>query len=530
MAELKVDSFLDLVRRSELVDRDQLNRVLLTLKEEAHGEPIHDTEFVASRLVEAGLVTRWQVERLLDGRYKGFFLGKYKLLSHLGTGGMSSVYLAEHVLMHRRVAIKVLPKQRVNNTSYLARFRREAEAIAALDHRNIVRAYDIDNVNDLHYMVMEYVEGKDLQTVVKDEGVLDYARAADFIRQAAEGLEHAHQAGLIHRDIKPANLLVDPHNVVKVLDLGLARFTGEDRASLTVAYDENVLGTADYLAPEQAIDSHGVDARADIYSLGCSFYFLLIGNPPFPDGTLPQRLMMHQKSPPPDIHDRRPDAPEDLIEICLRMMAKKPAARYQSAQEVADVLADWLRAHGHSFDSTVSSGGSSGRIPAVAGGRSKGTGGARGEPSSGRQLSSGVRAALLVATADSGVIGAAKKAAESAPGTAPTNGSPATKSGTSPAVRPRKADSDRQLASKSGLPMARSLESPAASADPLAELFGEIASSAAAPAAPLHPSSSGETTAYRGRHKGTPPWIWFAVAGGCVLALLLVFLAILLSL
>jgi len=523
MAKLKVDSFLDLVRRSELVDRDQLNRVLLAIKEESQGKPVEDTESVASRLVEEGLLTRWQADRLLEGRYKGFFLEKYKLLGHLGTGGMSMVYLAEHILMHRRVAIKVLPKGRVNNSSYLARFRREAEAIAALDHRNVVRAYDIGNVNDIHYMVMEYVEGQDLQTLVKQQGVLDYGRAADFIRQAAEGLEHAHRAGLIHRDIKPANLLLDGHNVVKVLDLGLARFTGEDQASLTVAYDENVLGTADYLAPEQAIDSHSVDARADIYSLGCSFYFLLTGNPPFPDGTLPQRLMMHQKSPPPEIRDRRPDAPDDLLEICLKMMAKKPSARFQSAQDVADALADWLRAHGHSFDSGVLSGGSSGRLPGLGGSRSKAAGSGM---SSGRPVASGVRAALLAATADSGVIGQAQK-------TGPAGSAASAGSGGSSVVRARKADSGRQLASRIALPVARPLESPAEPAepaDPLAELFGEIASSGAHPASPSPPSSSGETSAHHGRHKGTPPWIWAAIAGGCVLAMLLIFLAILLSL
>ena len=255
---------------------------------------------------------------------------------------MSSVYLAEHVLMQRRVAIKVLPKHRVDDTSYLARFHREAQAAAALDHRNIVRAYDVDNDGDIHYLVMEYVEGRDLQQIVKDDGPLDYADAAEYIRQAAEGLAHAHEAGLIHRDVKPANLLVDQRNVVKVLDLGLARFTDEDRASLTVAYDENVLGTADYLAPEQAIDSHGVDARADIYSLGCSLYFLLTGHPPFPDGTLPQRLMAHQKQPPPSIYKDRPDAPKDLVAICMKMMAKKADERYQSAAEAAAALGEWL--------------------------------------------------------------------------------------------------------------------------------------------------------------------------------------------
>ena len=335
-----------------------LNRVLLELKKQAGDQPINDTEFVAAKLVEAGLITGWQSENLLEGRHKGFFLKRYKLLNHLGSGGMSNVYLAEHVLMQRRVAIKVLPKNRVNDTSYLARFHREAQAAAALDHHNIVRAYDVDKDGPNHFMVMEYVEGRNLQIVVKQDGPLSYIRAVDYIRQAAEGLDHAHHAGLIHRDIKPANLLVDAHNVVKVLDLGLAKFSGDDCASLTVAYDENVLGTADYLAPEQAVDSHGVDERADIYSLGCSFYYLLTGHPPFPDGTLPQRLMAHQRTPPPDVRLERKDAPEDLVAILTKMMAKKAADRYQSAREVADVLAAWLRDHGQGSGSGIGGKGS----------------------------------------------------------------------------------------------------------------------------------------------------------------------------
>ena len=200
---------------------------------------------------------------------------------------MSTVYLGEHVLMQRRVAIKVLPTEPRFRHVLPGPLHREARAAASLDHPNIVRAYDVDNDGDNHYLVMEFVDGRDLQQTVKRSGRMDYVTAADYIRQAAEGLGHAHSNGLIHRDVKPANLLVDQKNVVKVLDLGLARFTDDDRASLTVQYDENVLGTADYLAPEQAINSHDVDARADIYSLGCAFYFLLSGHPPFPDGTLP---------------------------------------------------------------------------------------------------------------------------------------------------------------------------------------------------------------------------------------------------
>jgi len=347
MAKLRVDNFLDLVRASRLVEPARLDQAMEDLKRQTGGEPVTNAARVAVHLVDTGVLTQWQADKLLEGRYKAFFLGKYKLLDHLGTGGMSRVYLAEHLLMQRRVAIKVLPKDRVDDTSYLARFHREAQAAAALDDRNIVRAYDVDNDGDIHYLVMEYVEGSDLQALVKRTGPLPYHVAVDYIRQAATGLAHAHAVGLIHRDVKPANLLVDRENTVKVLDLGLAKFSDEDKASLTVAYDENVLGTADYLAPEQALDSHGVDARADIYGLGCTLYYLLVGHPPFPDGTLPQRIMAHQKEPPPDIRKERPEAPADLLKILAKMMAKKPADRFQSAADVAVILTKWLIVHGY---------------------------------------------------------------------------------------------------------------------------------------------------------------------------------------
>src|SRR5574340_110943 len=270
MAKSTVDSFLGKLRQSGLVENDQLDAALLELKRQAQGKPLYDTDGVARGLIDAGLITPWQCGKLMDGRHKGFFLGKYKLLAHLGTGGMSSVYLAEHQLMQRRVAIKVLPQKRIDDSSYLARFHREAQAAAALDHRNIVRAFDVDNDEGIHFLVMEYVAGRDLQTTVKEDGPLPYELAANYICQAADGLAHAHEAGLVHRDVKPANLLVDGKGVVKVLDLGLARFADESRASLTIVHDENVLGTADYLAPEQALNSHSVDAKADIYSLGCT--------------------------------------------------------------------------------------------------------------------------------------------------------------------------------------------------------------------------------------------------------------------
>lgn len=355
MPKLTAEKFLELVAKSKLVGDDRWSQFLADLEKppasrsEAEAESEEPVKpgagELAGQLVDQGLLTRWQADKLLEGRHKGFIVGKYKMLGHLGTGGMSNVYLAEHLLMHRRVAIKVLPKARGadKESSYLERFHREAQAIASLDHVNIVRAYDIDNEGDTHYLVMEYIDGLDLNIIVRDSGPLNYVTAARYIRQAARGLHYAHSVGLIHRDVKPANLLVDAGGVVKILDLGLARFVAEqEQTSLTVAYDENVLGTADYLAPEQAVDSHGVDARADIYGLGCSLYFLLTGHPPFTEGTLTQRLMAHQKDPPPSIYKDRPDAPPGLVDICMRMMAKKPAHRYRDCQEVVRVLGDWL--------------------------------------------------------------------------------------------------------------------------------------------------------------------------------------------
>jgi serine/threonine protein kinase len=367
MVAVSVDKFLEHLRRSGLIEKDQLDKALaeierqppsLALPDDAKlAAPQTESQVLAGKLVAAKLITPWQRDQLLDGKYKGFFLvgNKYKLLGHLGTGGMSNVYLAEHSKMQRLVAIKHLPQKRVNDSSYLARFYREAQAAAKLDHKNIVRAYDIDhdkdNDKENHFLIMEYVEGRDLQSLVKEVGPLDYDTAADYIRQAAEGLEHAHHAGLIHRDIKPANLLVDQRGVVKVLDMGLARWEDDNKtASLTIAHEENVLGTADYLAPEQARDSHSVDKRADIYSLGCTLYFLLTGHAPFPEGSLAQRIQKHLNEMPKSIYEDRKDAPTALVDVCLRMMDKRPDARFQSAGEVAQMLGRWLESRGKQVD------------------------------------------------------------------------------------------------------------------------------------------------------------------------------------
>lgn len=337
MAKLKVAQFVDLVKRSGLVDNERLDEALSGVD-----QSVNDSGIVASSLTKAGLLTEWQTEKLLQGRHKGFYLGKYKLLNHIGTGGMGSVYLAEHQVMRHRVAIKLLSNHLAAQPSYLERFHQEARAAAALAHPNVIRAFDVDQHESFHYLVMEYVDGVDLQAVVSRAGPLSYETCANYTRQAAEGLAYAHRSGLIHRDIKPANLLVDKEGTVKILDMGLARFSDETQGSLTMAYDQKMIGTVDYLAPEQALDSHKVDARADIYSLGCTLYFMLTGDAPFPQGTIPQRLIQHQSAEPTDVREHRADAPEELIAICGKMMAKSLDERYQNCDEVAEDLSIWL--------------------------------------------------------------------------------------------------------------------------------------------------------------------------------------------
>lgn len=346
MSDAASEKLIDLVKRSELVPPKKLDGFLEKLGAGTGGVPT-DQNQIAEMLIADGLLTKWQADKLLAGKHRGFTLGKYKLLGQIGKGGMSHVYLAEHVLMQRRVALKVLPRQRVKDKSYLQRFQLEARAAARLDDPHIVRVFDIDNEGDTHYIVMEYVDGRDLHQTISQDGPLPYNTAARYIAQVATGLQHAHEMGLVHRDIKPANCLVDAHQTIKLLDMGLAKLT-DDETSLTLANDENVLGTADYLAPEQALNSHTADARADIYSLGCTLYFLLAGKPPFPEGSISERLLKHQVEEPETLLASRPDCPLSLVDICQRMMMKKPEDRPQTSGDVAQMLNDWLAERGES--------------------------------------------------------------------------------------------------------------------------------------------------------------------------------------
>jgi serine/threonine protein kinase len=331
------EQFLDLLRRSGLIEEGQLHQYLDS-KNGALPEAPRD---LARTLVQDGLLTNFQAGQLLAGKSRRFVLGgKYKLLEHLGSGGMGSVYLCEHTTMRRRVAIKVLPLNKAKDPSYLERFYREARAVAALDHPNIVRAHDIDHEGSLHFLVMEYVDGTSLQDIVGRHGPLGVNQAAHYLSQSAWGLQHAFEAGLVHRDIKPGNILVDRAGTVKILDMGLARFFNVDD-NLSKKYDETVLGTSDYLAPEQTLDSN-VDIRADIYSLGATFYFCLTGHTLFEEGTVAQKLIWHQTRQPKPIRSLRPEVPEELAAVIeQRMLAKDPAQRFLTPIEIVDALAPW---------------------------------------------------------------------------------------------------------------------------------------------------------------------------------------------
>lgn len=337
-----LDSFFELLRKSSLIDAPAVANYLEQLKRTDGGIP-SEPKKLAACMVRDMLLTQFQADQLTGGKWKGFFVGKYRVLEKIGTGGMGQVYLAEHKIMKHKVALKVLPRSRSTDPSALERFQREAKAGAVLDHPNLVKSLDIDHDanGDLHYLVMEYVDGINLQELVKHRGQLDYQYVAHIIHQAARGIQHAHQRGLLHRDIKPSNLIIDRDGVVRVLDMGLARFYNDDQDDITKRYEESVLGTADYLSPEQAVDSHSVDLRTDIYSLGATFYYALTGKPPFEEGTVAQKLIWHQTRRPKSVPEFRTDVPSSVLAILNRMMAKKAEDRYQTCEEVLEALREY---------------------------------------------------------------------------------------------------------------------------------------------------------------------------------------------
>ncbi len=326
----------DAQSRRELLDRLQESK-LLANEELERAEalvPGAGGKTLAQTLVDAGLLTSYQMDMVLSGRHEKLKIGNYVVLEKLGTGGTGTVYKAIHRKMKRVVALKVLARNLCKDKSFVQRFQREIETLAQLSHPNIVMAYDADEAKVGHYLVMEFVAGHDLASVVQKHGCMGVAEAVGCTLQAARGLAYVHARNLIHRDMKPANLLRDADGVVKVTDLGLARSGRGALVNNSLTQAGGVLGTVDYMPPEQALDATNLDHRSDIYSLGATLYFLLIGGPPYPGQTMMDTLLKHREAPIPSLIAARPDVPAALDELFRRMMAKTIEERVQSMSEV----------------------------------------------------------------------------------------------------------------------------------------------------------------------------------------------------
>jgi serine/threonine-protein kinase len=343
-APTSVPDLIDRLRKSKLVPADRLEGFLAALQ--TSGD-VSTPDELLDRLVAAGMITRFHADKLATGKYKGFQLAddRYLILDQLGQGGMGQVFLAEHAQMRRLVALKVLnPHAFEHDTVARERFFREARAAGVLDHPNIVRIFDLCQDGKILFLVMEYVEGLSLQSLVAKRGPLDVGTACHYARQVAFGLQHAHAMGFVHRDIKPANLLLERTGLVKILDLGLVRSEADAATGLTKQLDnKSILGTADYVAPEQAVDSSKVDMRADIYSLGGTLYYLLAGRPLFPEGRTAQKLVWQQIKEPVPIDRLRPEVPPELAAVVHTMLQKRPDDRYATVADVFEALAPFDR-------------------------------------------------------------------------------------------------------------------------------------------------------------------------------------------
>jgi serine/threonine protein kinase len=294
-------------------------------------------------LIKAGKLTSYQAAAVYQQKSRGLLIGNYLILDKLGQGGMGMVFKARHRRLGRVGALKILPPSFARDRSAVLRFRREVEAAGRLKHPNVVAALDADEDRGVHFLVMDYVEGKDLDHAVQERGPLAVGQAVDCLIQAARGLDAAHAAGIVHRDIKPGNLILDQAGSVRVLDLGLARIVESSNpfnktAARRLTESGMYMGTIDFMAPEQAEDSHRVDHRADIYSLGCTLFYLLTGREPFPGETVLKRLMAHMERPAPSLRLARADVSLALEEVYQKMMAKRPEDRPGSMNELVSLL------------------------------------------------------------------------------------------------------------------------------------------------------------------------------------------------
>lgn len=330
------------ILKSGLLSRDDLQALLRTLSREQRD----NLQFVADHLVQSGKLSSFQVQKLRKGVTGGLVVGPYHVVSPIGKGGMGTVYLARDTRTGFMVALKILsPKKAREEERMLARFQREMDISQRVSHPHLVRTYEIGEYTGVYYIAMEYIPGQTLYRHVQSRGPLKVQQAAQLFAEVAAGLDHAHGQGLIHRDLKPSNIMITPRGHAKVLDLGLALIEGEVGQVEIIGGRGYIVGSMDYIAPEQTMDAAQVDVRADVYGMACTMFFALAGRPPFPGGTSREKIQRQRKEQPPNIRDLNPQVPEEFAAILHKMMAKKPAERYPSARMVQQVLERWAAGH-----------------------------------------------------------------------------------------------------------------------------------------------------------------------------------------
>ena len=330
------EEFLRNLKDSKLLSPENLAALIVSWPANAESEAAG----VARSVLATGQLTAYQIVAISERRFYDLRIGTYEVLDRIGSGGMGTVYKARHRRMKRIVAIKVLNPNLCADISFIKRFQREVETVARLAHPNVVMAHDAGEAEVGHFLVMEYVKGPDLASSVQKQGPFPVSSAVNVILQTARGLEYAHSQEVIHRDIKPANILRDENGVVKITDLGLARLSLNKAASSSLTAAGVILGTADYMSPEQALDCVTIDHRADIYSLGCTLHFLLTGQGVYQADSLMSLLLKHREAPVPTLRALLPTLPAAVDDVFRKMVSKAPEDRYQSMSEVGSSRVD----------------------------------------------------------------------------------------------------------------------------------------------------------------------------------------------